>query len=82
MRKNIEWTPEMIATACGMKRAGINAQTIADRLGVSKTAVYKVTLGKGSYSTLNKGASGRFKKPSRMLNLIMMTQDETNENNC
>jgi orotate phosphoribosyltransferase-like protein len=82
MRKNIDWTPEMIATACGMKRAGIKMQTIADRLGVSKTAVAHATLRKGSYSTLNKGASGRFKKPSRMLNLIMMTQDETDKNNC
>lgn len=39
VRSTADWTAEMVATAAGMKRAGLSSKAIADRLGVSVAAV-------------------------------------------
>lgn len=39
VRSTADWTAEMVATAAGMKRAGLSTKVIAARLGVSASAV-------------------------------------------
>jgi len=39
VRSTTTWTEEMVATAAGMKRAGLSTKVIAARLGVSAAAV-------------------------------------------
>jgi transposase len=59
----IKWTPEMEAIAVGMKRAGIPAKAIAQRLGVSSNSVNLKTSRKKAYIHLDKKKSGLRKPP-------------------
>lgn len=64
------WTDEMIARAAGMKRAGLPAATIAQRLGVSVKAVNQKMSRVGARMRLN-GKTGRRMGNEPMGRLLM-----------
>ena len=48
----MEWTDEMIATAVGMRRAGIPVKVVAARLGVSSSALINRMARLGAHAKL------------------------------